>query len=164
MSRMKLPQYFADILIRDNKVGRIRREFFMICLKFQKKIIREWQNYKSGVYNAIGVSKKVNTHHAVLFLPWLRIPETIIVHDVRFLPWPQCVAKCLYDDDIRRQLEQLFASYWLHVHRTERLVTIADPTADIVSIENADRIDREEKHCNYTRSHLIKGIDTSTPH
>jgi len=39
---MKLPHSLADIIVRDYKVGRIRREFFMLYLKFRKKLIREW--------------------------------------------------------------------------------------------------------------------------
>ena len=54
MNQIQLPYYFADIIIRDYKIGRIRREFFILYLKFQEKIIRESQNYKSGAYKAHG--------------------------------------------------------------------------------------------------------------
>jgi len=75
MSQMKLPEYFADILIRDYKVGRIRREFFILYLKFQEKIIREWQNYKSGAY----------THHPTKVLP-VFASEPVFALTVTFHP------------------------------------------------------------------------------
>jgi hypothetical protein len=38
---MKFPNYFADIIIRDYHLDRIKRESFMFCQESCKKLIRE---------------------------------------------------------------------------------------------------------------------------
>jgi hypothetical protein len=38
---MKFPYSLSDIIIRDYQLGRIKRESFMLCHEFCKKIFRE---------------------------------------------------------------------------------------------------------------------------
>jgi hypothetical protein len=81
---MRYPYYLAGIIIRDCQLGRIKREFSMLCLNFRMQILRESFNYKSGFYKRLSESKIHNIVISFLYTIHARRKfyiNTVVLHE-----------------------------------------------------------------------------------
>ena len=78
--------------------------------------------------------------YSVVFLPWIKLDKEYSFTNVKLIPWPKYISKYIRDKVLLEQIDKIFSSYKLNILDNKKNVTIASISSEILSSENADRL------------------------
>ena len=79
-------------------------------------------------------------YYSVVFLPWINIHQELSYSNLKLVPWPQSIEKHVTDQNLLEQISTILSSYKQTLNPTKPSITITSITKDILSVENADRL------------------------